>query len=247
MRELSSSGGDGLGRRHFLRLGTLLLSGAATGCADFWYGSGTAPTAEWSAGPPPRPTGVRYIDSAVANWKASVEKLAWSILPEQVAPPIVARVRNSDVYYRHDDSFHGQFSSPLGLTARCGPTPCIYAGCTFELDQLPYYDTANPCLRSKDLNAVEIAQLTFPAEVRLYGVVLSPCSSRRPPERQDYERFYRTIREVYGRDPQAYRVDYVRNVTDGRGRRTQQVATGATSRDTQRPAKNFFITPADLS
>jgi hypothetical protein len=90
-----------------------------------------------------------------------------------------------------------------------------YGSRFFELENLPFYDSRNPCRRNKDLNAFEINRILAGGEREFYGTVVSPCSERRQLAYTCEWETYRKTAEYYTQDPDAWQPIYTRNFTDG--------------------------------
>ena len=245
--------GDGLDRRDFLKVASLVSLGLLSGCAIVDDAYDNRPVYYPSNYPSPTPTApgpptTAYIDPRVARWRERVKTFVYVVLPTEWADYYAGRIAYAGVEVWSYNSFHGQFSSPYAFSEQLPPCATRY-GTTFELAGLPYFDSQRPARRTKDLNEIEITRLIDPDEVRYYGCVLSPCSERRPPTSDDYAKFSRTV-QTYGGEPRAYNLDYVRNVSDGRTDHGQLHAYGVTGRVNNpdgSPRKNLFLSSFDVS
>jgi hypothetical protein len=149
--------------------------------------------------------------------KASVGRLVNYICPEPAAGRIRDAINRADTYYvAPSTDFHGSFSSRQIINVQVYPK-ATYDGRYFELERLPFYDSRNPCRRTKDLNVMEIERILNDRERKYYGVVVSPCSERRQVATCGCERdVYNKTLAYYGEDPRALEPIYTRNFTDGR-------------------------------
>lgn len=151
------------------------------------------------------------------RWKESVCDLVDYICP----PPAAGRIREAiyqagTSYVTPASDFHGSFSSRQAINAQVYPE-ATYGSRYFEFERLPYYDSRNPCRRTKDLNLLEIARILSPGERKFYGGVVSPCSERRPLVSCGCEwDVYRETAASYEEDPDAWEPVYTRNFTDGK-------------------------------
>lgn len=151
------------------------------------------------------------------SWKASVSRLVNYICPEPAAGRIRDAIDRADTYYGAPSTdFHSSFSSRQILNAQVYPET-TYGDRYFELARLPYYDSRNPCRRTKDLNVLEIERILNRGERQYYGGVVSPCSERRQLASCGCERnVYNKTLAYYQQDPEAWESLYTRNFTDGR-------------------------------
>jgi len=151
------------------------------------------------------------------SWKDSVASLVNYICPEPAAGRIRDAIYRADTYYvAPSTDFHNSFSSRQIINAQIYPE-ASYNGRYFELAGLPFYDSRNPCRRSKDLNPLEIARILNGGEREYYGGVVSPCSERRQLASCGCERdVYNKTLVYYKQDPAAWEPVYTRNFTDGR-------------------------------
>lgn len=150
------------------------------------------------------------------SWKESVCSLVDYVCPEPAARRIREAIYRAETYYVTTPSdFHSSFSSRQIINAQVYPE-ATYGDRYFELARLPYYDSRNPCRRTKDLNVVEIERILNEEEQDHYGGVVSPCSERRQLASCGCERnvYHKTLAD-YEEDPQAWDPLYVRNFTDG--------------------------------
>ena len=154
---------------------------------------------------------------AYGGWQESVCDLVDYICPQ----PAAGRIR--DAIYRAGTSyvtpsadFHSSFSSRQIINAQVYPE-ATYGDRYFEFERLPYYDSRNPCRRTKDLNILEIERILNEDERELYGGVVSPCSERRQLASCGCEwDVYRETAASYDEDPDAWEPLYTRNFTDGK-------------------------------
>jgi hypothetical protein len=171
-----------------------------------------------------------------------------SVVPEDVAPAVLRYVTAAPYWTGSTPRcFSDQFSSPVRLVLRIEPIQTLYADTTFEIDQLPYYDRMNPCRRTKDLNAAEMARLIEPSERAQYGIIMSPCSERRALTVDDRQLYERTVAHDYQTDPRDYTPRYVRNFTNGKDSYLGWGATRNDSASSQLPPKNVFLSSFDVS
>src|SRR5437763_13094442 len=139
-----------------------------------------ASTASWSTS----------SDYSPAIWKERLTIFLSDVLPGDARGTVVERVKAAPCTTGIVQAFHDQFSSPVRLYLRLAPMATLFEDVTLEIDQLPYYDRQNPCRRTKDLNAAEMARIIEPSERQFYGCVLSPCSERRSLTAQDGQLFH---------------------------------------------------------
>ncbi|HEX8129635.1 MAG TPA: hypothetical protein VF527_11090 [Pyrinomonadaceae bacterium] len=151
------------------------------------------------------------------SWKESVCKLVDYICPQLTAGHIREAIYRADSYHAAPSAdYHGSFSSRQIINAQVYPK-VTHGGRYFEFSRLPYYDSHNPCRRTKDLNVLEIERILNDGEREYYGGVVSPCSERRQLASCGCERdaYDKTV-TYYKEDPKAWEPLYVRNFTDGR-------------------------------
>lgn len=150
------------------------------------------------------------------SWKESVCSLVDYVCPEPAAERIRESISQAETYYVTPSSdFHSSFSSRQIINVQVSPE-ATYGDRYFELARLPYYDSRNPCRRTKDLNVVEIERILNGDAQEYYGTVVSPCSERRRLASCGCERdVYQKTLAHYEEDPQAWEPLYVRNFTDG--------------------------------
>lgn len=149
--------------------------------------------------------------------KASVSRLVNYICPEPTAGRIRDAIDAAEVQYvTPSTDFHGSFSSRQIINVQVYPK-ATYDGRFFELERRAFYDSKNPCRRTKDLNVMEIERILNDRERRYYGVVVSPCSERRQVATCgcEWDVYNKTLAR-YGEDPKAFEPLYARNFTDGR-------------------------------
>lgn len=192
-----------------------------------------------------KPKGVFASENyAAEDWRRSVNSLVNSICYE---PQRISNVVNRATVYTtpYGNSFHESFSPNYVLNIRVQPEETI-TGRIFEFDRFPFYDSRNPCRRTKDLNSLEIWRLTQPGEIQWHGGVLSPCSERRIANKFELEDFSRTANH-YRTNPEDWDHVYTRNVTDGRKSYLAHAVSSRTTRtQSGRPAKNLLVSPYDL-
>lgn len=161
--------------------------------------------------------------------------------------PAAGRIR--EAIYRAGTSyvappadFHSRFSSRQIINAQVYPE-ATYGDRYFEFDRLPYYDSRNPCRRTKDLNVIEIERILNGEEREHYGGVVSPCSERRQIASCGCEwDTYRETAASYDEDPDAWEPVYTRNFTDG-GQSYLGFAVRARSNDRGRPPTLLLLSP----
>jgi hypothetical protein len=158
--------------------------------------------------------GLAYDSS---GWKESVGRLVSHICEEPAAGRIRGAIYSADTYYAAPQTdFHSTFSSRVIIDAQIDPE-ATYGDRYFELASLPYYDSRNPCRRTKDLNVLEIERILNGDEQDYYGGVVSPCSERRRLASCGCERnVYNKTLAHHNEDPAAWEPVYTRNFTDGR-------------------------------
>jgi hypothetical protein len=151
------------------------------------------------------------------GWKESVCNLVDYICPQPAARRIREAIYQAGTsYVTPSADFHGSFSSRQIISAQIYPE-ATYGDRYFELASLPYYDSHNPCRRTKDLNVLEIARILNEGEQKYYGGVVSPCSERRQLASCGCERdVYNKTVAYYEEDPEAWEPVYTRNFTDGK-------------------------------
>lgn len=178
-----------------------------------------------------------------SSWKDSVCRLVDNVCPKPAAKRINDSIYRADTYYVAPPAdFHGSFSSRELIKAQTYPE-ATYGERFFELAHLPYYDSQNPCRRTKDLNALEIERILNGGEREYYGGVLSPCSERRQLASCGCEwDVYNNTVAYYGEDPDAWEPLYTRNFTDGKSSYLGFAVTPRT--DAQgRPLKQLLLSP----
>jgi len=229
---LSDSGERVASRRAVLRLCGLAAIGAAI------PRSLRASTYPWTT----------TSDYAPSVWKERTTIFVREVVPNDVVPAVLRYVSGARcVTASSPRSFSDQFASPVRFVLRIEPIVTRYEDCTFEIDELPYYDRMNPCRRTKDLNAAEIARLLEPSERAYYGGIMSPCSERRALTADDRDLYERTAAREYHVDRAAYTPQYVRNFTNGKN---SYLGFGVTRNDgapSQLPPKNVFLSSFDVS
>jgi hypothetical protein len=177
------------------------------------------------------------------RWKESVCSLVDYICPEPAAGRIRDAIYAADTYYVAPSSdFHSSFSSKHIINAQVYPE-ATYGDRYFEFARLPYYDSRNPCRRTKDLNVVEIERILNGDERERYGGVVSPCSERRQLASCGCERdtYTRTL-AYYEEDPKAWEPVYTRNFTDGRSSYLGFAVKPRTNGQGQPPSQ-LFLSP----
>lgn len=177
------------------------------------------------------------------DWKESVCDLVGSICPEPVAGRIREAIYRAEVsYVTPSADFHSSFSSPRIINAQIRPE-ATYGSRFFEFERLPFYDSRNPCRRSKDLNLLEIERILNEGEREQYGGVVSPCSERRPLASCgcEWDTYLKTA-ESYEEDPDEWDPLYTRNFTDGK-ESYLGFAVRARTNVEGRPSRQLFLSP----
>jgi hypothetical protein len=150
------------------------------------------------------------------HWKETVCRLVDYVCPEPAAARIRDAIYRADTYYAEPSTdFHSSFSSRQIINAQVYPE-ATRGGRYFEFERLPYYDSRNPCRRTKDLNVLEIERILNGDEQERYGGVVSPCSERRQLASCGCERnVYNKTLAYYSKDSEVWEPVYTRNFTDG--------------------------------
>lgn len=183
-------------------------------------------------------------DYGAEEWKRTVKTLVSCICvqPQRIIQ-VVSNASHS--YASYGNTFHERFSPFYALYFQVSPERTI-TDRYFEFDRFPFYDSKNPCRRTKDLNSIEILTLTSQSEVDWYGGVMSPCSERRVADSTELDDFRRTA-HVYKTDHRDWNHVYTRNVTNGK---KSYLAHAASSRSTTtasgEPTKTLFVSPYDV-
>jgi hypothetical protein len=177
------------------------------------------------------------------SWKESVSRLVNYICPEPSAKRIRDAIYRAETYYVVPPTdFHSSFSSRQIINVQTSPE-ATYGGRYFELARLPYYDSSNPCRRTKDLNVLEIERILNDGEREYYGGVVSPCSERRQLASCGCERnVYNKTVAFYDEDPEAWQPVYTRNFTDGRRSYLGFAVKSRTNAQGQ-PLKQLLLSP----
>lgn len=180
------------------------------------------------------------------GWKERVCDLADYVCPQPAAERIREAIYRAETsYVTPAADFHGSFASRQIIDAHVYPE-ATYGSRYFEFERLPYYDSRNPCRRSKDLNLIEIERILNQGEREFYGGVVSPCSERRPVASCGCERdTYRETAASYEEDPNAWEPVYARNFTDGR-RSYLGFAVKARTGGQSRPPRQLFLSPESV-
>ena len=180
------------------------------------------------------------------TWKGHISDLVKAICPPSTANWMCSAITQSRVAQAPSPAdFHSYFSAPLILVdARISPAQVVCSR-FFEIDRFPFFDTQNPCKRIKDLNAHEIRRISYNQEIERFGCVVSPCSERFKPEKDDYPAFYRTV-AAYNGDPNDFELNYKRSFNHGRPSWgygvTKKGSTGANGK----PLKDLLLSSEDI-
>jgi hypothetical protein len=182
--------------------------------------------------------------SGLYGWRQLLGEFVTQVCPAPTASRFQSLILNAQAYSAPvATDFHHYYSQPIILDLRISPQLTVNGGRYFEFDRYPFYDSNQPCRRTKDVNDIELRRFLNAGEVEFYGGVVSPCSERRLATQCDLNDFQRTA-QYYRTDPAGWEPLYVRNVTDGR---RSYLAHAAKPRVGNRQAlKQVFLSPNSL-
>jgi hypothetical protein len=193
------------------------------------------------------PEDVFAQDSEAGLWRDRVTGFVETVCSDRRATSINSLLYAANIYRApRTTDFHYYYSAPFIFVGTIISPEEVICGNGFEVNRFPFYDVRCPCAGITDLNAFEIRRITNKNDIKQYGCVLAPHSTRMPLAYADHADYRRTA-SVYGLDPDKYQPDYKR-VFKGKGRayRGYQITDKTQVGSNGKPIRDILLSSEDI-